>query len=223
MHSHGPMSPLHNQSWWPCRGGVISFNPHYVARTDVKNTSSDSELAGQWDRVGAVFLGLSYEDQLGYGFGHPCDNYLRFHGPFVVADNFNESWVAGEEIGASSTSLNMSRNNRGYEVIMYLAPRLEGVHGDLYLIDEIKPFADIKFTLAGTLTTSDQTVSGTIVEEFGWGRRKSPFLDPFSPTVTLYNREAAGGGYSYEGVSGAYGYAKWDKGDNYKIYDLECP
>lgn len=75
----------------------------------------------------------------------------------------------------------------------------------------------VRFTLSATLTTSSASASATITAQYGIG------ITTASTSITVHNLQVSGGGYLFEGASGAAGLALWAGGTNYRIIQMECP
>lgn len=79
-----------------------------------------------------------------------------------------------------------------------------------------KPF--IRFSLSAALATSDASKSATIAEQWG------PGVANGAGSITVYNPAiSTSSTYLFEGDSGDKGVATWRDGNNYTIYNMECP
>jgi hypothetical protein len=79
----------------------------------------------------------------------------------------------------------------------------------------------ITFDLAEALEISDESVTATINEQIGIGR-KSPYTG--AGAITVHNMPSVGtGSYEFYADSGDHGRAAWMYGNHYKILIVECP
>lgn len=75
----------------------------------------------------------------------------------------------------------------------------------------------VRFTLGGTLATSEASKAATITHQYGRG------IDN-STSITVHNLlTSTASTYAFSGASGAAGLAYHDYGTNYRIIQLECP
>jgi hypothetical protein len=84
---------------------------------------------------------------------------------------------------------------------------------------EMKPL--VRFTLGADLTTSDESKTATITDQFGPGMDNSTSITVYNHKVTPALGTAPE--YMFSGDSGDAGLAIWDSGTNYRIIQIQCP
>ncbi len=79
----------------------------------------------------------------------------------------------------------------------------------------------MRFTLSSALATTDSTKTATIQSQYGPG---IPSPNTSSGGIDVYNlADNTGSAYVFEGDSGDAGLAIWDKDNDYRIIQMECP
>lgn len=100
---------------------------------------------------------------------------------------------------------------------MHICGRLDG---RLFIIHPFSYRTLVRFTLDFALTTSDSVQTATLTDQYGMGVDN----DTSAGAALVYNMETSSAGtYLFEGNSGDAGLAIWDKDNQYRIIQIECP
>lgn len=100
---------------------------------------------------------------------------------------------------------------------MHICGRLDG---RLFIIHPFTYKTLVRFTLDFALTTADTSQTATITDQYGMGVDNTTA----SGGIIVHNLETSSAGtYMFEGNVGDAGLAIWDRDNEYRIIQIECP
>lgn len=213
-------SPVRQQRWLEASAAanIPSFGAVEITGTTMLETSTRAVLNVK-QPTGASLSLVAINGILPITSGFYGE--VTMDGPMWAQYDNASTPAIGETWGTQATSYKLKKDNDGFLVIG-AGVSWNGI--DVFRVMPAIPAMGFKklvrFTLSGTLTTSNASQSATITNQYGTGTNNTTAAGG----ITVHNLLTHSAGvYVFSGDSGDAGLAYHDSGANYRILQMECP